>query len=116
VEEELIGRYGAPMDSVISRVTVRVSGCGSAVFVTVRVTTTVEGFPSIMVVRVVVTVAADCWFVCVATSVFVVGFAEEAGTPKSKKSAIPLAESTVSRCRPTYRALTRKALQAAPAS
>lgn len=83
-EEELVGRYGAPRDSVISWVTVRVSGSDSAVRVTVKVTTTVEGLPSIIVVRVVVTVSADSSAVSVLISVVVVGLLvveEEAGTP-----------------------------------
>jgi hypothetical protein len=89
-DEELVGRYGAPTDSVISCVTVRVSGSGSAVLVTVKVTTTVDGFPSIMVVRVVVTVAADSSFVCVCTWVLVVGLLvvveDDSGTPVLSQS------------------------------
>lgn len=65
MEEVPVGRHGAPPvacpveETVTCSVVVRVSGSADSLSVTIRVTTTVDGFPSIQVVEVVVMVVGE---------------------------------------------------------
>lgn len=81
-------------DAVTTSVVVCVVGSAEGLSVTVKVTTTVEGLPSMMVVRVVVIVIGEFVWVELWTAVLV-RVAEALGTPKLQVSTRKQNESTV---------------------